>query len=96
MDRLKLGIDDLLKHYEARVVEGLDNDDEYEDEALLALVARDETEDRLGQLTDIQRESLKHLDEVLASKHERVADVLPTKFSGDPGRWWWNLHREIP
>ena len=53
---------------------------------------RDGIEDRLGEFDDGHRSRLANLDETLASKHERVADILPSAAQTERKRWWWFLH----
>lgn len=84
----------MLRQYKIYVTEGLDDEDTYDTDALLALIERDGIEDRSDKLSEDQKRHLFKLDEILASKHERVADVLPTEFSYEEPykRWWWRLH----
>jgi hypothetical protein len=80
----------LLRDYKAYVTAGLDDDDNYETEALLALIARDEIEKMWASLDENQKERVKELDEVLASKHMRVSEYLSYAPPGRSG-WWWRL-----
>lgn len=85
-----------LNSYETHVTEGLDDDDHYDTEALLALVDRDGIHERYDKLTPEERRLLERLDAILISKRLRVSEVLPAPQSGDPDRWWWDLHKGTP
>ncbi|MGQ9625489.1 MAG: hypothetical protein ACUVV0_01110 [Anaerolineae bacterium] len=82
---------DRIAYYRA-LIQGLDDDDYYDTDALLALVERDEIEDHWAELTPEEREEVLALDQELARRHDRVAVVLPNANSVDRQRWWWFLH----
>lgn len=56
------------------------------------LVARDDLEDQWAELTQDEQTLIESLDEILASKHEIVSEVLPTAAGHERRRWWWFLH----
>jgi len=84
-------LDKLLDYYD-RHLDGLIDEDMYDTEAMLVLIARDELEDRQAELTAMQRKYLEALDERMAKLHEQVASVLPSQHFHDRKRWWWHLH----
>ncbi len=86
----------MLRQYEILVTEGLDDDDLYETEAILALIERDGLEDVFQRLDERQRARLEELDEILISKRERLLDWLPSAVEQDRRRWWWFLHEGPP
>ena len=88
---VEMTTEELISYYQ-RHLRGLEDDDTYETEAYLVLVARDDIADRWGELTSQQRERVHKLDNALVKKHERVAAVLPSRMASDPSRWWWHLH----
>ena len=56
------------------------------------LVVRDDLEDQWNELTAEEQTLIKSLDNILASKHEIVSEVLPTVDRYERHRWWWFLH----
>ncbi len=83
--------DALIEYYE-RHLQGISDEETYDTEALLTLVARDKIKDRWPELSTPQRERVFSLDDRLATMHRRVADVLPHPSVTDRLRWWWFLH----
>lgn len=82
----------MLRQYKIYVTEGLDDEDTYDTDALLTLILRDGIEDLRSELSEEQSKELERLDKILASKHERVSEVLPSYVPHDWSRWWWRLH----
>lgn len=56
------------------------------------LIARDVLENRWAELTSEERTRIESLDNILASKHDIVSEVLPTADRYERRRWWWHLH----
>lgn len=56
------------------------------------LVVRDDLEDLWDELTPDEQSLIESLDNILASKHHIVDEVLPTLTQHDRRRWWWFLH----
>ncbi len=82
---------DLIEYYE-RHLKGLADEETYDTEALLVLIARDDLEDQWMTLTADQRQRVLILDDILAAQHQRAASVLPNSHSTDRRRWWWFLN----
>lgn len=56
------------------------------------LVVRDDLEDLWDTLTADEHSLIRSLDNILASKHAIVSEVLPTLAGHPRYRWWWFLH----
>lgn len=68
-----------------------DRDFSYE-ESMNVLVVRDDLEDQWDELTAEEQTLIRSLDNILASKHHIVDEVLPARNQHDRHRWWWFLH----
>ena len=81
-----------LVDYYRRHLGFLDDRDFSYEESMNVLVARDDLEDQWAELTHQERTLIESLDNILASKHEIVSEVLPTAVRYERHRWWWYLH----
>ncbi len=81
-----------LVAYYRRHLSLLDDRDFSYEESMNVLVTRDVLEDKWDELTADEQRMIDPLDKILASKHEIVSEVLPTKDKHDRRRWWWHLH----
>ena len=85
-------LNDVIANYET-LVRGLGEETEYvEDEALLALIARDVIEDLWSGLDRQQHRRVQLVDDELLKKTGLVTRILPNPNFSDPARWWWHLH----
>ncbi|MBA2452213.1 MAG: hypothetical protein H0V47_03515 [Chloroflexia bacterium] len=82
---------DLVDYYRRHLSYLDDRETSYE-ESLNVLIARDDLENQWTELTQQDRELIESLDNMLASKHEIVSEVLPTAVKYERRRWWWHLH----
>ncbi|MBI4305240.1 MAG: hypothetical protein HY678_02875 [Chloroflexi bacterium] len=84
--------ENLIESYKIYVTRGLEDEERYEDEAILALITRDVIEERWTELTEAQVQQVAAIDDLLVHKRERVAEVLPNGNSVNRRLWWWFLH----
>ena len=65
-------------------------------DALYALIERDNLFDRWNTLSELEKQTVLSLDEILRSKKTLISKVLPAKNSTSQaraeGRWWWFLN----
>jgi DNA replication initiation complex subunit (GINS family) len=81
-----------LVDYYRRHLGFLDDRDFSYEESMNVIVTRDVLEDQWDELTSEERALVESLDNILASKHKIVSEVLPTMDKHERHRWWWHLH----
>jgi hypothetical protein len=86
-----MSLGDLIEHYGLQV-DGIRDEDYSDIDSLLALLDRDEIEDRWQLLSPPQRDEVLKIDRLLVSMHEAAAEILPSVQNHDRARWWWFLH----
>lgn len=82
-----------IRAYRVRV-EGISDDESYEDDVLWALIGRSALQERWDELAEEQREEVQHIDDMLVGLHARVAEAIETvvrQRESDHTHWWWYL-----